>query len=124
MSHSRAFLGQRGERRAAWHAFWRGACPIARNVRGPAGEVDLILWHWARRRPTLVFAEVKTRVHRVGVWGLRAVDAGKQARIRATAESWLAARGWPRVWIRYDLFLVPAEGKIDWIQGAFEHPER
>jgi putative endonuclease len=50
-------LGKNGESIAATHALANGYNVIAKNVRTPAGEIDLIL----EKDGTLVFAEVKTR---------------------------------------------------------------
>ena len=54
---------------------------VARNVRMPGGEIDIV----AQDGPTLVFIEVKRR--RRGRFGtaLAAVDARKRARLRALA---------------------------------------
>ncbi len=50
-------LGRRGERIAALHYRLRGYRVLARNLRTPVGEIDLL----ARRGHRLVICEVKTR---------------------------------------------------------------
>lgn len=57
MSLKNIKLGKNGESIAAAHALANGYAIVAKNVRTPAGEIDLIL----EKDDTLVFAEVKTR---------------------------------------------------------------
>ncbi|MEM7165693.1 MAG: YraN family protein [Planctomycetota bacterium] len=56
MEHRRR-LAQRGERLAAWSLRLRGYRILARNLRTPVAEVDLL----ARKRDTLIVIEVKSR---------------------------------------------------------------
>jgi putative endonuclease len=78
-------LGRRGERRAAWYYRLRGYRIVARNVRMPDGELDLIVRRWK----TLVFVEVKTRQSLVAGPGYDAVTRDKQLRIVHLATQWL-----------------------------------
>ena len=74
--------GQRGE---TWAAVWlalKGYRPIARRLKTPVGEIDLVL----RRGRLLVFAEVKS--HRRG--DPEAVSATQRRRI-GRAAAWLLA---------------------------------
>jgi putative endonuclease len=82
-------LGASGERRAAQWYEAEGYEVLDRNWRCPDGELDLV----ARRGPTLVFCEVKTR--RTTRFGqpFEAVTSTKQARIRRLAARWLRERG-------------------------------
>jgi putative endonuclease len=78
---------------------------IARNVRLPGGEIDVI----ARDRDTIVFVEVKAREsHRFGS-AIGAVDARKRRTLRAIAADWLqiSAPGAPA---RFDVVTVDAAG--------------
>ncbi len=77
--------------RAARFLEARGYRIVARNVRAARVEIDLI----ARRGPTLVFVEVKSR-RATGPDGLgghgraaEAVDDRKQARLRRGALAWM-----------------------------------
>jgi putative endonuclease len=49
--------GRRAERRAAWRLRLKGFRILARNLRTPVGEIDLV----ARRFNLVVFVEVKAR---------------------------------------------------------------
>ena len=82
-------LGQAGEAAAVRFLRRRGFVILARNLRSPLGEIDLL----ARDGPTLVFVEVKTR--RGAGWGAppeAGVDARKRARLARLALGYLAAR--------------------------------
>jgi putative endonuclease len=79
-------IGQWGETIAADHLSAQGCEIIARNVRTPYGEIDLI----ARRADVIVFIEVKTRTS--ASFGLPevAVSARKQQHMLAAAEHYAA----------------------------------
>jgi putative endonuclease len=82
-------LGRAGERAAAAWYEAHGYEVLARNVRGDAGEVDLIV----SRGTDLVVVEVKTRRgtgYGSGAW---AVGPEKQRRIRAVTAGWLRESG-------------------------------
>lgn len=81
-----AKLGARGERRAAWFYRLRGYSIVARNVRLPNGEIDLIV----RRGRTLVFVEVKTRQSLGAGEGFEAVDRRKQLQLVRLTEEYLS----------------------------------
>ena len=86
---------------------------IARNVRLPGGEIDVI----ARDRDIIVFVEVKARVsHRFGS-ALSAVDARKRRTLRALAADWLQIAA-PGARARFDVVTVEA-GAIRLHRGAF-----
>jgi len=73
-------LGRRGEWLAAWYLRLKGWRIVARRVKCPRGEVDLI----ARRGNTVIFTEVKWRERAVDLdlaideWRLRRVVAAAQ----------------------------------------------
>jgi putative endonuclease len=99
---------QRAERRgrqAEWLASMRlrlaGYRIIARNVRTPAGEIDLV----ARRGRHLAFVEVKARAAQGDA--AAAIAPRQQARIRRAAEIFLARRpDLATLLCRFDAILV------------------
>ncbi len=91
-------LGHLGERRAAWFYRVRGYEIIARNLRLPQGEVDLVL----RRGETLVIAEVKTRQSLKAGEGFEAVSREKRERLIALGDAYLAKSREP-LQLRYDI---------------------
>lgn len=81
-------LGAEGEQVAAEYLKRRGCLVLARNWRGPRGEVDIV----ARDGNTLVVCEVKTRSG-VGYGSpFEAVTATKAARLRGLAADWLCGQ--------------------------------
>ena len=99
---TRSALGQSGEDVAEKLYRKLGFRILERNYRCKAGEIDLI----ARRGPTLVFCEVKSR--RTDRWGepAEAVRYAKQARLRRLAAQWLSDRRPGSVDIRFDVVSV------------------
>lgn len=99
---------QAAERRGRWAeilAAWRlrlaGWRVVARNLRTPVGEIDLIV----RRGRVLAFVEVKIRNAEAGA--AEAIRASQQLRIRNAAAAFLARR--PEVAgldLRFDAVLV------------------
>lgn len=77
--------GRRGEALAAWYLRFKGWRIVARRLKTPRGEVDLV----ARRGRTVAFVEVKWRA-RAEELGL-AIDARRLRRVAAAANA-LAAR--------------------------------
>lgn len=92
-----AKLGARGERRAAWFYRLRGYRIVDRNVRLPAGEIDLVV----RRGAIVVIAEVKTRQSLVAGEGHEAVDRRKRERLIRLGDQYAARH--PDVRLRYDI---------------------
>jgi putative endonuclease len=72
--------GRRAESLAAWWLRLKGWTILARRVRTPVGEVDLV----ARRGRTVAFVEVKARAS-AGEAGL-ALDEWRLRRVAAAAE--------------------------------------
>ena len=85
-THARR-LGQRGEALACRALLERGAQIIARNVRTPYGELDIL----ARQGGVLVFVEVKARSSRTFGPPEESLTATKQAHLIASAQHFLAA---------------------------------
>jgi putative endonuclease len=98
-------LGQRGERRAAWHYRLRGYRILARNVRLPAGEIDLVL----KRGATIVIAEVKTRQSVSAGEGHEAVNRTKRERMIKLGDQWAARH--PDAQLRYDILSLFWNGR-------------
>lgn len=93
--------GRRGEWAAALWLRLKGYSILARRVRLPVGEIDLV----ARRGRTVAFVEVKARRNRLD--GETAVSEISWRRISRAAESWMAGNGFLMGlnW-RYDLVII------------------
>ena len=92
-----AKLGARGERRAAWFYRLRGYTIVDRNVRLPAGEIDLVV----KRGAQVVIAEVKTRQTLIAGEGHEAVHRVKRERLIKLGDQYAARH--PEVRLRYDI---------------------
>ncbi len=90
-----------------------GYAVLARNVRLPGGEIDVI----ARERDVIVFVEVKARGSRRFGSALAAVDARKRRTLRALAADWLQIAA-PGAHARFDVVTVEPDG-IRLHRGAF-----
>lgn len=92
-----AKLGARGERRAAWFYRLRGYTVVDRNVRLPAGEIDLVV----KRGTMYAIVEVKTRQSLRAGEGHEAVNRVKRERLIKLGEQYAALH--PQVRLRYDI---------------------
>lgn len=92
--------GRRAESLAAWWLRLKGWTILARRVRTPVGEVDLV----ARRGRTLAFVEVKARA-RLSEAGF-ALDEWRLRRVAAAAEALAPRFGKAGDDIRIDAMLV------------------
>lgn len=90
-SRDRQALARFGEDLAARFLHRRGWEIYARNVRTPAGEIDIV----ARDGDTWVFVEVKTRRSTAWGWPEEAVTPGKWRRLYQAALHWLEDSGQP-----------------------------
>lgn len=109
--------GEKGERLAARHLRRRGYRILERNYQTRFGEIDLI----ARKGGVLVFVEVKTRADGAPVSGRDAVDAAKQARVRAAALQYWQA-GHADLQPRFDVVevvLSSGGARVEHIENAF-----
>ena len=95
---NRAARGRAGEDAAAALLEAHGYRIVARNVRLPGGEIDII----ARDGDTVVFVEVKARASGSFGSAAGAVDARKRATLRAVASDWLQVAA-PRAHARFDV---------------------
>jgi putative endonuclease len=97
----RATVGREGEDAAVRLLEESGYIVIARNVRLPGGEIDVI----ARDRDVIAFVEVKARGSRRFGSALSAVDARKRRTLRDLAADWLQIAA-PRARARFDVVTV------------------
>jgi putative endonuclease len=81
-------IGNRGEEAAAAHLAQLGYEILARNIRTPYGELDLI----ARREGATVFVEVKTRRSRTHGLPEEAVTLRKRNHLLASAQYYVQQR--------------------------------
>ncbi len=122
MTEQRQSLGKWGEEQAARFLRRSGMKIVARNLRTPVGEVDII----ARKGKTLIFAEVKTR--RSSAYGApqEAVGVTKQRQILRAASWYLNDRGWQDLQPRFDVLAVRVvndRAQIEHIADAFGLPD-
>ena len=92
--------GRRGETLAAWYLRLKGWRIVARRIKTPRGEVDLI----ARRGKTLAFIEVKWRSTADQLD--HAVDPYRLRRVAAAAEVLAARHARPGDTLRIDVLLL------------------
>ncbi len=110
---ARAALGRAGEDAAVALLQASGYRIVARNVRLPGGEIDVI----ARDGDTVVFVEVKARSSAAYGSAVGAVGAHKRATLRALAADWLQVAA-PRARARFDVVTFDA-GRPRLHRGAF-----
>ena len=92
--------GRRGERIAAWWLRLKGWRILARRVRTPVGEVDIV----ARRLGVTAFIEVKTRATAAELgW---AIDRNRLRRVAAAAAMLAPRYAPPGGAIRIDVILI------------------
>jgi putative endonuclease len=89
VSNRRQSVGRWGEELAADWLQQHGYEILARNVRTPYGEIDLV----ARRDGSLCFVEVKTRTNRTFGLPEESVNLRKQSHMIAAAEHFAAEEG-------------------------------
>ena len=92
--------GRRGEGRAAWWLRLQGWRIVARRVKTPRGEIDLV----ARRGRTVAFVEVKWRA--TGEELALAIDEYRLRRVAAAAEAVAHRYARPDDAIRIDVLLL------------------
>ena len=120
MTEARLVLGRWGEDAAAAFLRKRGYRILARNLRTPVGEIDIV----AGNRRLLLFVEVKTR--RSAAYGVpaEAVGPAKQRQILRSAQWYLGEHPPGRLQPRFDVIAVmPDAGgapRCEHIENAFE----
>ncbi len=85
-------IGQAGENAACAHLERLGWEILARNFRCARGEMDVIAQEPTNLGGALIFVEVKTRRGRSHGLPIEAVNAPKQRRLLAVAQTYLALR--------------------------------
>lgn len=111
--------GDRHEDQALASLTKAGLVPLARNLRCPAGEIDLVM----RDGDTLVLVEVRVRSHLNYGGAAASVDWGKRNRLRRAAAQLLpglARRYWGGALppVRFDVVAYGPTGET-WLRGAF-----
>lgn len=120
MLDPRKLFGQAGESAAEEYLRHKGYRIIARNLRSPMGELDLV----AEDGHVLVFVEVKAR--RTDSFGgaIHAVHQRKQEKLIQLAAQYLARYHIKNRLCRFDVVLLQgvdhAAPQIEHIQNAFE----
>ncbi|HEV8643117.1 MAG TPA: YraN family protein [Methylomirabilota bacterium] len=116
----RRSVGQAAEEAAARCLERAGLTVVARNVRLPEGEIDLV----CRQRDLVVFVEVKCRRADWGETPAAAVSWRKQRRLVRLAQHYLKWRRLETARCRFDVVAVTldAEGgsQVRHIPGAFD----
>lgn len=105
--------GRRGERIAGWWLRLKGWRILARRVRTPAGEVDLV----ARRGNIVAFVEVKSRKSDADLDF--AIDQRRLARVAAAAEVLMPRFAGPGDDIRVDVLLITPHAMPRHIENAW-----
>jgi putative endonuclease len=95
-------IGRKGEDAAARLLAERGYDVLARNVRTPSGELDLVAVHGEYT----VFVEIKARHGRAHGLPEEAVTPAKKARLRAAAQHYLQERNMMETPWRIDVAVV------------------
>ena len=119
----RSLLGGYGETLAGEYLRRHGYKLISLNYRCRFGEIDIV----AKKRPYIVFVEVKLRKNADHGEAREFVTPEKQRRIIAAAEMWLSRQGRLRLQPRFDVIEIYApEGirtkapQIIHIEDAFQ----
>jgi putative endonuclease len=117
---SRGAVGRAAEEAAAAHLGRAGLSVLARNVRLPEGEIDLV----CREGDVVVFVEVKCRRVEWGDAPAAAVSPFKRRRLVRLAQHYLKWRRLERMRCRFDVVSVTVDGaalsKIHHIRAAFD----
>lgn len=117
---NRRGVGMRGEELAARYLTTAGLAIVARNVRLPAGEIDIV----ARDGDELVIIEVKTRIGDASYVPGEAVTASKLARLDRLGDEYVESINTPDHPWRVDVVAVvlARDGSVvqlDHVRGAF-----
>lgn len=111
--HKAERRGRRAEMFAAWWLRLKGYRVLARRVRTPVGEVDLVV----RRRRTLAFVEVKARPDAGSALG--AITQAGKSRISRASNLLLARYGRDCEVARIDAVLIVPWSLPRHVEGAW-----
>ena len=112
---STAESGAAAEDAALAHLRAAGLQLLARNVRYPFGEIDLVM----REGATLAFVEVRYRRSAEFGGALASVTRAKCRKLARAAQAWLKAhRAHASAPCRFDVVAV-GPGECEWLRGAF-----
>lgn len=116
----RRHFGQEGEAKAEQYLRHKGYRIVARNIRSPIGELDLV----AEDGAVLVFVEVKARQTDQFGGAIHAVHQRKQKKLIQLASQYLARHHLSDRICRFDVVLLQgtdtAALTIHHVQNAFE----
>lgn len=118
---SRQHAGQAAERHALEYLQGQGLSLLAQNWRCKGGELDLVMLD----SDTVVFVEVRYRLHANFGGALGSIDGRKQDRLVLAAESFLHKETrWANHPCRFDVIAVQGRGHsgqaLQWLKNAFE----
>lgn len=123
MSPARAELGRAAEQAAAEYLLARRHRVLARNVRSPYGEIDLVA---VDDGGTVVFVEVRSRTGDRFGSGIDSVDRRKRRRIVRAARCFLAQNRLDDRSVRFDVIGIEwgdGEPRIEHVEAAFDADE-
>jgi putative endonuclease len=104
--HSSVARGRAAEDVAAGYLEGRGWTVIARNLRTPVGELDLVCLD----DHTTVVVEVKGRSGDLFGEALESIGPRKERRLRAATAWWMAENGGVRRGVRFDVIVICLDG--------------
>lgn len=111
-------LGRGGENAVAEYLNASGCRILERNYRNASGEADIIV---EEPSGTIVFVEVKTRSGEGFGTPAEAVTREKQRKYINLAKGYIVAKRLANRDVRFDVYEVSSDGKINPIVGAFEN---
>lgn len=111
--------GQQGEQAAANFLKQQGLRIVAKNLRYPCGEIDIV----AQDKHTLVFIEVRLRQQHAFVSAAQSINSAKQQKWKRAAQHYLQTHYTSPPDCRFDAILLQADKDkiidIEWIKGIF-----
>ncbi len=122
MPHSsRQAAGMAAEQQALDFLLNEGLSLLARNWRCKRGELDLVMLD----RDTVVFVEVRYRLHAGFGGALGSIDARKQEKLSLAAQYFLQQEShWANHPCRFDVIALQGSGHsgqpLDWLKNAFD----
>ena len=113
---ARQLLGARAETVALELLQRAGLKLIARNLRYPVGELDLVMWHGT----TLVFVEVRSRKSAAFGGAAASIGAAKKLRVANAAQRYLQTHHGNRLpACRFDVVVIDGSAAPEWMRDAF-----